>query len=304
MPRISKGLLFLLLFSMVVGVSGRVFAQDPQGTLDYYYIQCGTDTVGGVKIQAKYHSDNTGFNRIQAFGFPVLITVSNNALVQLDTTVATTFAGSGVSGFVLKITGTSSTGGADPTVSPVHFIVGAVNFTGGVTGDSLFCTMKITLKDSCTITIDTLGDPPSNYEMATEGAQGFRPGWGDSTLAGGYPPGTGAVCVITAVRDIERGTTAELPTAFSLNQNFPNPFNATTVIQFALPQASHVKLEIFNVLGQRIRVLVDEDLEVGYKQVVWDGRDQSGNPVASGIYFYRLNARDLFTDMKKMLLIK
>ncbi len=93
------------------------------------------------------------------------------------------------------------------------------------------------------------------------------------------------------------------PKSFSLSQNYPNPFNAVTIISFALPYASDVKVEIFNILGQKVKDLVDEKVSAGYKQVVWDGRDNDGVNVASGIYFYRIRAGD-FVETRKMTLLK
>ena len=94
-----------------------------------------------------------------------------------------------------------------------------------------------------------------------------------------------------------------LPQQYSLGQNVPNPFNPSTSIEFAIPRSGDVKIEVFNILGQKVRTLVDEYLKVGYKRVDWDGTDQSGNSVASGVYLYRMSSKD-FSDSKKMLLLK
>lgn len=94
-----------------------------------------------------------------------------------------------------------------------------------------------------------------------------------------------------------------IPTSYALDQNYPNPFNAGTVISFALPEASHVKVTVFNVLGQTVNVLADEEMAAGMQRVPWDGRDQNGNAASSGVYFYRINANS-YTDTKKMTLIK
>ncbi len=94
-----------------------------------------------------------------------------------------------------------------------------------------------------------------------------------------------------------------LPDEYQLHANYPNPFNPATTICFDLPQASQVKLEIYNVLGQRIAILVDNREEAGRYQVVWDGNDSDGHAVASGMYFYRLTT-DQFVASKKMVLLK
>ncbi len=89
-----------------------------------------------------------------------------------------------------------------------------------------------------------------------------------------------------------------IPDEFSLSQNYPNPFNPTTEIAFDLPAASHVTLEIYNVLGQRVTVLADGSYNAGQHTVTWDASNQ-----ASGIYFYRLTTPD-YVATKKMLLLK
>lgn len=94
-----------------------------------------------------------------------------------------------------------------------------------------------------------------------------------------------------------------LPTAYGLSQNYPNPFNPTTSIQFALPEASQVTLDIYNILGQKVRTLVNGHVEPGYINAHWDGLDQNGNPISSGTYIYRLQTADQ-TFSKKMVLMK
>jgi hypothetical protein len=96
---------------------------------------------------------------------------------------------------------------------------------------------------------------------------------------------------------------AVIPTSYALEQNYPNPFNAGTVISFALPQSSHVKIAIYNVLGQTVKTLADEQMEPGIQRVSWDGRDDNGLSAASGVYFYRISANS-FTATKKMTLLK
>jgi uncharacterized delta-60 repeat protein len=95
----------------------------------------------------------------------------------------------------------------------------------------------------------------------------------------------------------------EKPSEFSLFQNYPNPFNPATNIEFQLSKSGQVKIEIFNILGQKVRTLVDQYLKAGYKLVDWDGKDNSGNDVSSGIYFFRLQAGE-FAQTKKMVLLR
>lgn len=106
--------------------------------------------------------------------------------------------------------------------------------------------------------------------------------------------------VVTDVREIE---SSELPESFSLSQNYPNPFNPTTQIEFEIPKASFVEIHIYNMLGQQLRTLVSERLSAGRKVVTWDGTDDRGMPVASGVYFYRIST-DGYAEAKKMILLK
>ena len=105
------------------------------------------------------------------------------------------------------------------------------------------------------------------------------------------------------VKDDTRPNKTGIPKTFNLSQNYPNPFNAETVISFALHKTSHVKLEIYNILGQKVMDLVDERVSAGYKKVVWDGKDNAGKTVASGVYLYQLKAGD-FMEAKRMILLK
>ncbi len=90
---------------------------------------------------------------------------------------------------------------------------------------------------------------------------------------------------------------------FSLEQNFPNPFNPTTVIRWELAGSQEVELKIFNLLGQEIRTLVKENQAAGVHSAIWDGRDEAGNLVASGLYIYRIQAGD-FVQSRKLLFMK
>jgi hypothetical protein len=90
----------------------------------------------------------------------------------------------------------------------------------------------------------------------------------------------------------------------SLNSNYPNPFNPETTISFTIANnQSDVSIEVFNIKGQKVRTLVSDKLEVGEHSVVWNGTDDNGRGVASGIYFYRMRAGD-FTATRKMILMK
>ncbi len=105
--------------------------------------------------------------------------------------------------------------------------------------------------------------------------------------------------------DIEPDNTSStsIPSDFSLLQNYPNPFNSMTTILYELPETSDVKLEIYNILGQKIKTLVDEKKEAGYYKVIWDSRNDLDLLVLSGIYFLRLKT-DKFVSVKKALFLR
>lgn len=105
------------------------------------------------------------------------------------------------------------------------------------------------------------------------------------------------------VTDIDDEVLPNIPTEFALKQNFPNPFNPTTTFRYQLPRNTDVKIVIFNVLGQRVKTLVDARQEPGYYEVQWDALNDHGSKVASGIYIYRMQAGD-FIKTRKMILLK
>ena len=94
-----------------------------------------------------------------------------------------------------------------------------------------------------------------------------------------------------------------LPEKPALDQNFPNPFNPSTEIGFDLPKPSFVSLDIYDVLGRKVSTLISDHLTAGSKQVQWNGRDNAGAEVASGVYFYRLRIGD-HVEVKMMVLLK
>ena len=86
----------------------------------------------------------------------------------------------------------------------------------------------------------------------------------------------------------------------SLDQNYPNPFNPETLIRYRLPAASRVVMTVFNLRGERVKILVNQFQTAGEHMVPWDGTDQRGAPVSSGIYVYRLSVDDRIYHRKMM----
>ncbi len=112
-----------------------------------------------------------------------------------------------------------------------------------------------------------------------------------------------ASVVIYEPTDVDEGDGVTLPEDFRLAQNYPNPFNPSTVIEYSLPQRSHVRLEIFDLLGKRVHLLVDRWQPAGEYSISWDGLSAAGEKVASGVYFYRMTTGD-FSSRRKMILLK
>jgi len=104
---------------------------------------------------------------------------------------------------------------------------------------------------------------------------------------------------ITSVREEE----GAVPKEFALFQNYPNPFNPNTQIKFSLAKRTKVELSIYNILGQKVKNLLNEEMETGSYVATWNAKDEKGYDVSSGIYFYKLSSKE-FTKTKKMLLVR
>jgi DNA/RNA endonuclease YhcR with UshA esterase domain len=132
---------------------------------------------------------------------------------------------------------------------------------------------------------------------------------GSNTYGWGVKDNGNIVMYYGTITGVGETPLPEVPVAFALDQNYPNPFNPTTTLRYGLPRSSHVTLKIYNMLGQEVATLRDELQDVGFHEVVWNGRNNFGSQVASGVYFYRIEAKpadgsDAFTSIKKMLMLK
>jgi hypothetical protein len=103
----------------------------------------------------------------------------------------------------------------------------------------------------------------------------------------------------TTYIDAESG----FPERFALCQNYPNPFNPETRIGYQLPKAGNVEIVVFDVLGKNIRTLVNMRCDAGFFDAIWDGRDDSGNRLGSGLYVVQMKTKE-FMAMKKVVMIK
>ncbi len=144
------------------------------------------------------------------------------------------------------------------------------------------------VQEHCEITISTQSSSGENeWFKPSVLRKSFAQTWGET------PPMPG----------ISNTQSAQLPESFKLLQNFPNPFNPQTRIEYSITENTHVNLDVYNVLGQHVIRLIDREQSAGYYSVQWDGTDAMGHSVGNGIYFYRLTT-DSFESVKKMVLAR
>lgn len=124
-------------------------------------------------------------------------------------------------------------------------------------------------------------------------------------LTGGFLAGISRQSAVTGMEG-----RSSLPLTYELYQNYPNPFNPVTTISYDLPAFSRVTIHVFNIVGQHIATLVDQEQPAGRYRLVWNGRTDRGIPAASGVYFYRIAASERlgkerqFTSTRKLLFLK
>ncbi|MGB2959802.1 MAG: FlgD immunoglobulin-like domain containing protein, partial [Bacteroidota bacterium] len=187
-----------------------------------------------------------------------------------------------------------------------------VNFSGSAQSGILDLTVENALLFAAGIQEDSLYYLNNLYDNTYQRV----PGSGLDSVSIDLPPYGSAIFTVSLTRDTVAITNPIVdvrdpdlvPTEFALDQNYPNPFNPTTTIRFSLPQAVPVRLAIYDLLGRHVATLVDGHREAGNHTVVWNGVNDSGVQMGTGVYFYRLTA-----DMpggpgsvlvRKMLLLK
>jgi hypothetical protein len=158
------------------------------------------------------------------------------------------------------------------------------------------------------ITISQWGEvePGHIWDLSVGALQAFRGNLmvgGSFLKAGDKASSCIAMWTKTATTEVDDEEVEELPTEFSLTQNYPNPFNPSTTIEYTVPVRSRVTITVYNILGRQVRTLVDREESVGQYRVTWDGTDQSGRRVASGVYLYRFTAGE-YSETRKLVVIK
>ncbi len=128
---------------------------------------------------------------------------------------------------------------------------------------------------------------------------------GTHSVSNGYEGFNGSISndLLNSPTDVQQITDGDLPKTFELSQNYPNPFNPSTEINFSVPVRSQVNLSVYDILGRQVNALVDGSMSAGNYVVDWNGTNRAGEPVASGVYFYKLTAGN-YSAAKKMVLLK
>ena len=201
-------------------------------------------------------------------------------------------------------------------------------FAGDIIGDGISLLFTASSKDMLSIITGSTGQPTKTLYYGTSlsdtvniaGVRVIGPGsaWGATFFGfglGRLAPAFQDTFIIRSIRyfdqivvSVSERDAQTVPSEFTLAQSYPNPFNPTTQIKYGLPQQSHATVTIYNVVGQKVAALFDGVQAAGFHEVTWNGTNAKGTPVASGIYFYKLEAKGengtQFTNIKKMLLLK
>jgi hypothetical protein len=185
----------------------------------------------------------------------------------------------------------------------LNVVSGKVHQTHVITQDGRTISQLITY---CDMLVNDEIDPTDNDDWPGYGSPWFRYIYAGFMLVKAnlgltIPAGMIPEDVINIAYKIHNDV--PVPEGFELAQNYPNPFNPETEISYSIPEASNVKLEIFNIMGQKVTTLADQHQDAGSYTVRWDSRGSDGNRVSSGIYLYRLTAGE-FVETKKMILMK
>jgi flagellar hook assembly protein FlgD len=94
-----------------------------------------------------------------------------------------------------------------------------------------------------------------------------------------------------------------MPEKFTIHQNYPNPFNPVTTLRYELPEQTHVNITIYDMLGRKVKTLINQTQDAGYRSVIWEATNDYGKPVSAGIYLYQIQAGE-YNSTQKMVLLK
>ncbi len=181
----------------------------------------------------------------------------------------------------------------------------------GLTKIQIGQTMKVLVQvmaDTFKIKVWTGPFPPANWDLEYVSGEDMGSLWPGIQVGGWWLNTANVIFDDFMVVTYEQATSIEppdnqLPHVYWLAQNYPNPFNPSTTIEFNLPSSQEVKLTIYDLNGREVRTLLNEKIGAGRHSIIWNGRDNSGYNLPSGVYFYRLSTGD-FQSIKKLMLIK
>ncbi len=283
----------LIVFLTVAFLAVGAQAQDT-GVRDSLKMEITVDTIGNTATAELYWwSDQTITGASVGFIFNQDIQWTNDPAKDHFTLTAATESPLVANGFNSSFTWEDSD--LDKSNTNNRFLFGGFNiFEPGLVGNStwqLLMTYELSVDtwdgfDADGIIIDTMEYSAGTvYLFQPDPGTGYGPYW--------LGPVTFGNSALSADEDGDK-----LPGTFALSQNYPNPFNPTTEIAFDVPTKSHVTLSIYNILGQKVETLVNEEKSPGEYTVQWDASQQ-----ATGVYFYKIEAGD-FTETRKMMLLK
>ena len=138
-----------------------------------------------------------------------------------------------------------------------------------------------------------------SFYVDEEGAQGSYEYWITAVDSAGNESDASDIAAVV----LSASEQATVPTVFALEQNYPNPFNPSTQIRYALPEATGVVITVYDMMGRKVRTLVQDTQSAGYHTALWNATNDRGLPVSAGMYIYTLQAGD-HHHMKKMVLLK
>ncbi len=288
----------LALLSLIAATAAAVDENDPgiRDTIELAVARQPDEARGQFNVELKLYVFNDSTVLGATAGF-----IWDNPNLHLDSAGPSTLISSRFDGGTFLYPADN----VDSSNAARQFIFGGFAITGGGVSPAaqsrLWATYYFTLSDwtaDDSIVIDSTLVPPAGHlffvvpdsTVPRSCQQPFVPLW------------KGAIIV----KDLSKGKVPDrpgFPEEYFLKQNYPNPFNPRTQISFEIPIGSHATITVYNILGQKVTTLVDKEMSAGRYVVGWDGVSNSGTQVASGVYFYKLEAGD-FTQTKKMLLLK
>jgi len=199
--------------------------------------------------------------------------------------------------FLIQVSGM---GYAYDSENPKYSRVVYDSLTAGITPFDPYATYSLVANEFVPMFLDVVGIPYSNLHVYSDTTEfQILTGYA-SQLDTLYPMVEGRIINYPGISGIE--TFQSIPQKFVLNQNYPNPFNPETTIPFILSQRSQIVVEIYNILGQKIKTLFSGQMPAGKHKLLWNGRNESGNQVSTGTYIYQLKAGENFKTLKMILI--